>query len=270
VGLPISCGASNQIARALADLSIQWFENGLPIAGALGDSLTPVAGQVGARLSCRVTATYWPDLSQLAATSGSVEVVAQQSGPKGDTGAKGDPGAKGDTGVAGPKGDAGATGATGATGAVGPKGETGATGAIGPKGETGATGATGPKGDTGATGAIGPKGDTGGTGATGPAGPKGDRGATSLALVMAGPASAKAGSRVSLRYASSGSARATLTLRRGRTTLVLWRGVLRKGSAGIAARLPRTLSRALLGAAVLELRTAGPRAAATARINLKR
>lgn len=61
-------------------------------------------------------------------------------------------GLEGETGPAGPTGATGATGPQGATGPKGDKGDTGNTGA------TGSTGATGPAGPTGATGAQGEQG----------------------------------------------------------------------------------------------------------------
>ena len=69
-----------------------------------------------------------------------LDIVLQNFGPAGATGA---------TGAIGPKG---------ATGAIGPKGATGATG---PQGIAGPTGATGPQGDPGIPGTPGPQGDTG-------------------------------------------------------------------------------------------------------------
>lgn len=91
-----------------------------------------------------------------------MQVMYNQVGPQGPTGATGPAGATGATGPAGP------TGATGATGPQGPQGETGPAGPTGPQGPTGATGPQGPQGDTGATGPAGP------TGATGPQGPAGE------------------------------------------------------------------------------------------------
>ncbi len=139
-----------------------------------------------------------------------------------------------------------------------------AKGDSGAKGDTGAKGDAGAKGDTGAKGDSGAKGDTGAKGEIGPAGP------AALAVAMVGPASAKAGARVAVRYASSGKATATVTIKRGRSSLVVWRGKLAKGGSSIKFRLPKRLSRALLGSALIELRTTGPNAAATARLKLTR
>ena len=100
-----------------------------------------------------VTDLKAPSATSDAATKGYVDTsIANNPGPKGDTGPAGPQGPQGPAGPAGP------TGPTGPKGDTGPQGPKGATGSTGPQGPAGPTGATGPKGNTGATG---PKGDSG-------------------------------------------------------------------------------------------------------------
>ena len=64
---------------------MQWLLNGTAIAGATGQSYTPVAADVGKQLSCTVTATYPLLHVTVSATSAAVEVLAAGGGGGGTT-----------------------------------------------------------------------------------------------------------------------------------------------------------------------------------------
>jgi hypothetical protein len=82
----------------------QWLLDGTPIAGQTSQSYTPIAGDIGHPLSCRVTVTY-PLLSvTTSATSAPVTVIPQSSGPAGTQGPAGSRGAAGTQGLAGKRG----------------------------------------------------------------------------------------------------------------------------------------------------------------------
>lgn len=134
VDVPLTCIASGYHDEDT--LSYQWLSNGVAITGATQPVYVPVAGEVGATLSCEVTATNAVG-SQTVTSAASSAVTAAAAGPQGPAG------------PSGPQGPAGEPGATGASGAQGPGGTTGATG---PKGETGATGPQGPRGQRGPKG----------------------------------------------------------------------------------------------------------------------
>ena len=60
---------------------VRWLLNGTVIAGATGETYTPVAGDVGGQLSCTVTATYRLLGVIVSATSAGVEVLAPAPPP---------------------------------------------------------------------------------------------------------------------------------------------------------------------------------------------
>ncbi len=98
----------------------QWLSGGTPIPGATAQTFTPGSSDIGRALSCREVVTYLlPNTTEplplvnASATSASLTVIVQNSGPTGSTGATG------------PTGPAGATGPVGATGATGPRGPEG-------------------------------------------------------------------------------------------------------------------------------------------------
>ena len=85
------------------------------IAGATGQSYTPVAADVGHHLECTVTVTYALLQTTTLATSNSVTVIAQNSGPQGPAGSNGT------NGNSGPQGPAGSNGTNGKNGAAVPR-----------------------------------------------------------------------------------------------------------------------------------------------------
>nr|XP_055059818.1 pulmonary surfactant-associated protein D-like [Misgurnus anguillicaudatus] len=92
------------------------------------------------------------------------QLLAQNSGPKGEKGDRGFTGPKGDQGQPGPPGF---DGSPGITGLMGPRGKPGITGSSGMKGEEGPPGPLGYTGSPGLKGERGPPGFTGSPGLTG-------------------------------------------------------------------------------------------------------
>jgi streptogramin lyase len=76
----------------------QWLRDGTPIAGQTTQTYTPVAGDVGHNLSCTATVRYSLFEVTTSATSPSITVIKQSSGP---------PGAQGPQGATGPQGPPG-------------------------------------------------------------------------------------------------------------------------------------------------------------------
>jgi hypothetical protein len=155
VDVPMTCITSGY--RDEDTLSYQWLSNGVAITGATQSVYVPIEADIGATLSCEVSATNAVG-SQTITSASSSAIVAATTGPQGPTGPTGPTGPAGPTGPTGPQGPAGPSGAQGP---VGEPGATGATGAQGPSGMAGATGPAGPKGETGATGPKGPQGKRG-------------------------------------------------------------------------------------------------------------
>jgi streptogramin lyase len=119
------------LASSTTPTAVQWLLGGTPIAGQTAQTYTPVAGDLGKSLSCRVTVTYRNPLGvTVGATSPATNVIAQSSGPTGPAGPPGANGAAGPTGPAGTPGAQGPLGAPGAQGAAGPQGPAGAPGQI--------------------------------------------------------------------------------------------------------------------------------------------
>jgi hypothetical protein len=142
VRAPAIYGAGRVGERALCDegawkgdlgigsYGVQWFRDGLDLAGATGGVYTPVAGDEGHQLGCRVAARPASVLAVYSAQSSAITVGAEAVGL---TGATGPAGATGSVGVAESQGpaQAAADGAAGATGASGTAGTPGAPGAGG-------------------------------------------------------------------------------------------------------------------------------------------
>jgi streptogramin lyase len=109
--------------------AVQWLRDGNPIAGQTSATYTPVAGDLGHSISCRVTVTYPEPLGlTVNAVGPGATVIAQNSGPAGS---------QGPAGATGPAGSNGTNGATGAPGGTGPQGPAGAAGPQGPAGAPG-------------------------------------------------------------------------------------------------------------------------------------
>ena len=70
-----------QNAPSATPPGVRWLLNGTAIAGATGETYTPVAGDVGGQLSCTVTATYRLLGVIVSATSAGVEVLAPAPPP---------------------------------------------------------------------------------------------------------------------------------------------------------------------------------------------
>lgn len=119
VGVPIVCLTSGY--RDVDALSFQWLRGGVAIAGETQSIYVPVEADIGASLSCEVTAVN-PVGTQTVTSAPSPTVVAAASGPQGPAGGTGPQGA---AGPAGAKGDPGTTGPQGKTGKRGPKGKPG-------------------------------------------------------------------------------------------------------------------------------------------------
>jgi streptogramin lyase len=109
--------------------AVQWLRDGNPIAGQTSATYTPVAGDLGHSISCRMTVTYPEPLGLTVNAAGpGATVIAQNSGPAGS---------QGPAGATGPAGSNGSNGANGAAGAEGPQGPAGAAGPQGPAGPAG-------------------------------------------------------------------------------------------------------------------------------------
>ena len=109
----------------------QWLRDGLPIVGQTGQSYLSVAGDVGHLLACTITVTYALPLDvTTAATSASITVTPQNSGPTGPQGSAGSNGTNGEPGAAGTNGANGAPGAAGTNGINGAPGARGAAGKV--------------------------------------------------------------------------------------------------------------------------------------------
>jgi hypothetical protein len=154
VGVPIFCMTSGY--REVDTLSYQWLREGVAIPGETESDYVPVSGDVGATLSCEVTAEN-PVGSQTIESGPSATVADAEPGPEGPEGPEGEEGPAGPTGPSGP---------TGPTGPAGPQGPTGEAGAAGSPGNNGAAGANG---SNGAPGPQGPAGATMSTSFTGSA-----------------------------------------------------------------------------------------------------
>lgn len=107
VGVPIVCLTSDY--RDVDALSFQWLRGGVAIAGETQSVYVPVDADIGASLSCEVTAVN-PVGTQTVASDPSPTVVAAASGPQGPAGVKGDPGATGPQGKRGKRGPKGKPG----------------------------------------------------------------------------------------------------------------------------------------------------------------
>jgi streptogramin lyase len=106
-------------APTFSSPGFQWLLDGAPLAGETSKNYTPVAGDVGHDLSCKVGVTYpLLDVSALA-TSDAVEVIAENAGPSGPAGGSGSSGTSGADGATGSDGVQGATGPQGAKGRAG-------------------------------------------------------------------------------------------------------------------------------------------------------
>jgi len=128
IDVPMTCITSGY--RDEDTLSYQWLRNEVAITGATQPVYVPIEADIGATLSCEVTATNAVG-SQTITSASSSPVMAATAGPQGPTGP---------TGPQGPAGATGAQGATGLSGATGPAGPKGATGPRGPKGKRGPQG----------------------------------------------------------------------------------------------------------------------------------
>lgn len=91
---------------------------------------------------------------------------------------------------------------------------------------SGPAGSTGPAGETGATGPAGP------TGATGPPGPQSQAAPPLLTALGSDAFSVRSGRRLKLPFVVTGPAQATLTIKRGRTTVRSLRATLRVAGRG--------------------------------------
>ena len=134
VRAPAVYGAGRVGERALCDegawkadlgigsYGIQWFRDGVDLAGATAGVYTPVAGDEGHQLGCRVAARPAGVLAIYSAQSSAIAVGSEAVGPAGPAGA---------TGTAGGAGAQGAAAAAAASGAAGTDGAGGSTGAAG-------------------------------------------------------------------------------------------------------------------------------------------
>ncbi|MGH2984844.1 MAG: hypothetical protein ACRDK5_11435, partial [Solirubrobacterales bacterium] len=87
-----------QNSAASSPPGVQWLRDGAPLGGETAQSYTPVAGDVGHLLACTVAVNY-PLLNVTAwATSDSVTVIPQATGPSGPQGPAGPQGAQGPPG----------------------------------------------------------------------------------------------------------------------------------------------------------------------------
>ena len=125
VGVPITCLTSGY--HEADQLSYQWLRGATPISGQTQSVYVPVEADVGAALSCEVTAENAVG-TQTVASAASTAVLAANAGPQGPAG---EAGPQGPTGAAGPRGAAGPAGPEGDTGPAGPRGKRG------PKGKSG-------------------------------------------------------------------------------------------------------------------------------------
>ena len=144
VRAPAVYGAGRVAERALCDegawkasldigtYAIQWTRDGADLAGATGGVYTPVAGDEGHLLACRVAARSASVLALYSAQSSAIAVGGPAVGPAGLTGPTGQAAA------ASPAGTGGAAGTSGASGASGVKGAPGARGAAATAGATAA------------------------------------------------------------------------------------------------------------------------------------
>ena len=104
-GRSLTCTAGLWSA-ALQGLGRLWLRNGVPIAGAVGQTYAATAADLGTALTCRVTPAFTALLTPASADSDPVAIAAPETGPPGAPGVKGDPGSKGATGAAGRPGRA--------------------------------------------------------------------------------------------------------------------------------------------------------------------
>ena len=152
VRAPAVYGAGRVGERALCDegawkadlgigsYGIQWVRDGVDLAGATTGVYTPVAGDEGHQLGCRVAARPASVLAIYSAQSSAIAVGAEAVGP---AGAAGSTGAAGATGTAGSAGSAGAAAAPALDGAAGASGAGGSAGTPGTAGARGAAAAAG-------------------------------------------------------------------------------------------------------------------------------
>jgi hypothetical protein len=143
VRAPAVYGAGRVGERALCDegawkadlgigsYGIQWFRDGVDLAGATDGVYTPVAGDEGHQLGCRVAARPAGVLAIYSAQSSAIAIGSEAVGPVGPAGA---------TGTAGGAGSQGAAAAAAASGAAGANGAGGSTGAVGARGAAAAAG----------------------------------------------------------------------------------------------------------------------------------
>jgi hypothetical protein len=130
-----------------------------------------------------------------------------------------------------------------------------------PRGPAGPAGPAGPTGSDGPPGPAGPAGSTGPAAAPGPQGPAG----TSRLLLVAFNESlrAKPRARVSLGYIATERVRVTVTVRRGKTTVLTVRATARPGRNRVTFRAPRRTGR-------YQVRLAAGRVSDTIRLTVAR
>lgn len=131
VGVPIVCIPSGY--RDADELSFKWLRGATAIPAETQPVYVPVEADVGATISCEVTAEN-PVGIQTVTSAPSAPVVAAASGPQGPAGPQGPDGAPGS---AGPTGAPGIAGPAGQQGPAGPAGPRGPQGKQGPKGKPG-------------------------------------------------------------------------------------------------------------------------------------
>jgi hypothetical protein len=119
VGVPITCIASGYYPAD--ELSYKWLRGATAIPAETQSVYVPVAADLGATLSCEVTAEN-PVGTQVLASAPSAPVVAAAAGPQGPAGGNGAPGP---AGAAGPQGAPGPAGPAGPQGKRGPQGKQG-------------------------------------------------------------------------------------------------------------------------------------------------
>lgn len=133
VGVPIVCIPGGY--HGADQLSFKWLRGATAIPAETQSVYVPVEADVGAALTCVVTAENAVG-TQTASSAPSAPVGAATPGPQGPAG---------DAGPQGPAGAPGSPGAPGPAGAAGPAGKRGATGPAGPRGPQGEPGKSGKK-----------------------------------------------------------------------------------------------------------------------------
>jgi hypothetical protein len=149
-GRTLTCTPGTYGGSGTLVTSYAWLRGATPIAGADSNHLTLSSDDVGATISCRVSATRVagpvraPAAPQTSAATGAVADF--DTGPAGPAGPGGPAGPAGPGGPAGPAGPGGPAGPAGPGGPAGPSGPAGPGGPAGPSGPAGATGPRGPAG----------------------------------------------------------------------------------------------------------------------------